>query len=77
MSFVNSRKDDCQQLLQEMVVDGRVMCVARNIGAFLGKPNTLSILDVTILVPVRSVRLREDLAAVFQTQTKNLGYNRE
>ncbi|KAI5061218.1 hypothetical protein GOP47_0023723 [Adiantum capillus-veneris] len=77
LSFVNSRKDDCQQLLQEMVVDGPVMCVARKIGAFLGKPNTLSILDVTILVHVRSVRLREELTVVFQTQTKNLGYNRE
>ncbi|KAI5060883.1 hypothetical protein GOP47_0023388 [Adiantum capillus-veneris] len=60
-----------------MVVDGPVVCVARNIGAFLAKVNTLSILDVTILVPVHSARLREELAVVFQAQTGNLGYNRE
>ena len=54
-----------------------VMCIARNIGAWVGHSNTLSVLDCTILLPVRSIRIREDLKSIFSKQVAILGYGKE
>lgn len=54
-----------------------VMCIARNIGAWLSHSNTLSVLDCTILVPVRSTRIREGLTSIFSKQIAILGYGKE
>ena len=54
-----------------------VMCIARNIGAWLSHSNTLSVLDCTILVPVRSTQIQEELKSVFSKQIAILGYRKE
>ena len=54
-----------------------VMCIARNIGAWTSHSNTLSVLDCTILVPVRSARIREELKSIFSKQIAILGYGKE
>ncbi|KAI5055404.1 hypothetical protein GOP47_0028925 [Adiantum capillus-veneris] len=54
-----------------------VMFVSRNIGLFVGKVRTLSILDVTTLAPVRGSRLKEELTTAFHRQCEILGYNIE
>ena len=64
-----------------MVTDFRngipVMCIARNIGAWLSHSNTLSVLDCTILVPVRSARIRGELESIFAKQIAIMGYGKE
>ena len=54
-----------------------VMCIARNIDAWVSRSNTLSILDCTILVPIKSARLREQLKSIFAKQIATLGYGKE
>ncbi|KAI5083282.1 hypothetical protein GOP47_0003025 [Adiantum capillus-veneris] len=51
--------------------------VARNVGAFLGGENTLSVLDLTILVPVHSKRLQSDLLQTYKTQVESLCYGKQ
>ena len=54
-----------------------VICIARNIGAWLSHSNTLSVLDCTILIPVRSTRIQEELKSIFSMQIAILGYGKE
>ncbi|KAI5083895.1 hypothetical protein GOP47_0000064 [Adiantum capillus-veneris] len=77
VSFVNSRKHDYDRVMAQMAREDIVMFVARNIGLFVGKVHTLSVLDVTTLAPVRGPRLKEELTTTFHRQCEILGYNRE
>ena len=54
-----------------------VMGIARNIDAWLSHSNTLFVLDCTILVPVRSTRIQEELKSIFSKQIAILGYGKE
>ncbi|KAI5075673.1 hypothetical protein GOP47_0009749 [Adiantum capillus-veneris] len=77
VSFVNSRKHDYDRVIAQMAREDIVMFVARNIGLFVGRVCTLSVLDVTTLAPMRGSRSKEELTTTFYRQCEILGYNRE
>lgn len=54
-----------------------VPMLARNIGVWKERSNTLSILDMTLIAPVHSEKNRKRLEEAFNTQIKHLGYGRE
>ncbi|KAI5057317.1 hypothetical protein GOP47_0027332 [Adiantum capillus-veneris] len=77
LTFVNDRKEEYKSIKRD-IDNGEVKTfVARNVGAFLGCENTLSILDLTILVPVHSKRLQSDLLQTYKTQVESLGYRKQ
>ncbi|MCO5555593.1 hypothetical protein L7F22_009138 [Adiantum nelumboides] len=77
LTFVTDQKEDYNNLLKEIDCGKLVMRVARNIGAFMGRKNTLSVMDLTVLVPVRSKRMQAELTAAFEAQVKTFGYGKE
>lgn len=54
-----------------------VPILARNVGVWKGKSNTLSILDITIISHVHSEKKKESLEQAFNTQIRMLGYANE
>ncbi|KAI5059569.1 hypothetical protein GOP47_0025888 [Adiantum capillus-veneris] len=75
--FVNDRKEEYKSIKRD-IDNGEVKTfVARNVGAFLGPENTLSVLDLTILVPIHSKRLQSDLLQTYKTQVESLGYGKQ
>ena len=74
---MNERRFEFTRMVSDFNNGIPVMFVARNIGAWLSHSNTLSVLDCTILVPVRSARLREELTSIFSKQIAIMGYGKE
>ena len=54
-----------------------VMCIVRNIGAWLSHSNTLFVLDCTIFMPMRSIQICEELDSIFSMQIDIFGYKKE
>ena len=77
LSFVNERRGEFTGMVADFNNGVPVMCIARNIGAWLQHSNTLSVLDCTILVPVRSACICEELKSIFSKQIAILGYGKE
>ncbi|KAI5063279.1 hypothetical protein GOP47_0021826 [Adiantum capillus-veneris] len=77
LTFVNDHKEEYKSIKRD-IDNGEVKTfVARNVGAFLGHENTLSVLDLTILVPVHSKHLQSDLLQTYKTQVESLGYGKQ
>ena len=53
------------------------MCVARNIGIFKGRSQTLSIFDATVLTPVPTARLESLLKIAVNEQHELLGIGKK
>ncbi|MCO5575581.1 hypothetical protein L7F22_029383 [Adiantum nelumboides] len=77
LTFVTDRKEEYNNLLKEIDCGNLIMRVACNIGAFMGRENTLSVMDLTVLVPVRSKKMQAELTAAFEAQVKSFGYGNE
>ena len=74
---MNERRGEYTRMVTDFSNGIPVMCIARNIGAWLSHSNTLSVLDCTILVPVRSARIRSELESIFTKQIAIMGYGKE
>ncbi|KAI5056651.1 hypothetical protein GOP47_0028469 [Adiantum capillus-veneris] len=77
VSFVNDRKEEYNSIKRDGDNGEVKTFVARNVGAFLGRENTLSVLDLTILVHVHSKHLQYDLLQTYKTQVESLGYGKQ
>ncbi|KAI5062485.1 hypothetical protein GOP47_0023024 [Adiantum capillus-veneris] len=77
LTFVTDRKDESNSFLKETDSGKLVMRVARNVGAFMGLEDTLSVMDLTILVPVYSKRMHAELTRAFEGQVRSFGYGKE
>ena len=53
------------------------MYVARNVGVWKEKSNTLSVFDITILTPVFGERRRQSLLNAFKAHINEMGYGQE
>ena len=53
------------------------MYVARNLGVWKEKRNTLSIFDITILTPVFGDRRKQSLLNAFKAHINEMGYGQE
>ena len=73
----NKRKALSHQLLDTFNTNTVVPYLARNIGVWKTRSNTLSILDVTLLTPLYGERLKAKLYDAFSKQIKDLGFGRE
>ncbi|MCO5566671.1 hypothetical protein L7F22_020349 [Adiantum nelumboides] len=77
LTFVNDGKEDYKKIKKDIDNGQIVMHVGRNLGAFLGRENTLSVLDLITLVPVQSKRLERELTQAYNKQVESLGYGTE
>lgn len=77
LTFVNDRKDDYAKIVKDVEAGSVVMFVARNIGVFMTRDSTLSILDLTILLDVHSANLRRELLETHDKHMEYLGYGKE
>ena len=74
---MNDRKDDYTKIVKDVENGSIVMFVAQKIGVFMSRDNTLSILDLTILVDVHSTGLRCELLDTHDKHMEYLGYGKE
>lgn len=71
------RKSLYYQLVDEFHRGNIVPYLARNVGVWAQKSNTLSILDMTLVFPLEIEHLKKQLTQVFLTQAKQEGYGKE
>ncbi|KAI5070619.1 hypothetical protein GOP47_0014962 [Adiantum capillus-veneris] len=69
--------DEYNSFLKETDPGKLVMRVARNVGAFMGREDTLSVMDLAVLVPVYSKRMHAELTRAFEGQVRSFGYGKE
>ena len=69
---MNERRSEYTRNVADFSNGTPVMLIARNIGACLLRSNTLS-----VLVPIRSACIRDELAPIFSKQIAILGYKKE
>ena len=72
-----TRRADHFCILDEIQDKGFFMCVARNIGIFKARSQTLSIFDATVLTPVPTVRLESLLKIAVSEQHELLGIGKK
>ena len=77
LSFITARKQAFNKIVEEFEGGNVVMYVARNIGVWKEKSNTLSVFDITILTPVFGERRREALFNAFKSHINEMGYGQE
>lgn len=77
LTFVNKRKALYYQLVDEFHRGHIIPYLARNIGHWRERSNTLSILDYTLVVPLQGERRKKELQFAFTTQINSLGYGKE
>ena len=51
--------------------------LARNVSYWKERSNTLSVLDITLIVPLQGEKRVRELEFAFTTQVKSLGYGKE
>lgn len=74
---MNKRKSLYHQLAEEFNRGQIIPYVARNIGCWKAKSNTLSVLDITLISPVAGARMQKKLRDAFNKQILEMGYGRQ
>ena len=77
MTFVTKRKKLYYQLVDEFHRGNIIPYVARNIGVWKERSNTLSILDITLVFPLLVEQRKKELFEVFDAQISKQGYGKE
>lgn len=72
-----ARRSDYFRILDEIQEKGLFMSVARNVGIFKGRSQTLSIFDATVLTPVPTARLESYLRIAVSQQHELLGVGKK
>lgn len=71
------RKALYYQLVDEFHRGNIVPYLARNIGVWGQRSNTLSIVDMTLVFPLQIEHLKKALLSVFDVQAREQGYGKE
>lgn len=74
---MSKRKNLYYQLVDEFHRGNIVPYIARNIGVWHQRSNTLSILDMTLVSPLLVETRKKELLFVFETQVSQQGYGKE
>ena len=77
LTFVSKRKKLYYQLVDEFHRGNIVPYIARNIGVWAQRSNTLSILDMTLVSPLLVESKKKDLLRAFDSQISQQGYGKE
>lgn len=77
LTFVNKKKYLYHRMVDDFCKGTIVPILARNIGVWKDRSNTLSILDITMLASVHSVKKKQRLEEAFNTQIRMLGYRKK
>ncbi|MCO5609040.1 hypothetical protein L7F22_063261, partial [Adiantum nelumboides] len=68
LSFIHGQRAVFAKLVEEFSCGNIVIYIARNVGVWKEKSNTLSVFDITILTPVYGEKLKSSLDEAFHNQ---------